>query len=50
MKVHMLVMKVQLEATIEDKTFDIPKGYDIKPMSEMAGPGGGGRMFRMGEN
>jgi hypothetical protein len=50
MKVHMVVTKVQLEATIEDKTFEIPKGYDIKPMSEMAGPGGGGRMFRMGEN
>ena len=29
---------------------EIPKGYDIKPMSEMGGPGGGGRIFRMGEN
>ncbi len=50
MKVHMVVTKVQLDATIDDKTFEIPKGYDIKPMSEMGGPGGGARMFRMGEN
>ncbi len=51
MKVHMVVTKVQLDASIDDKTFEIPKGYDIKPMSEMTGPGGGGRMmFRMGDN
>jgi hypothetical protein len=49
MKVHMLVSKVELDASIDDKTFDIPKGYDIKPMSETQGPGG--RMiFRMGDN
>lgn len=49
MKVHMVVTKVQLDAEIADKTFEIPKGYDIKPMSEMGGPGGGGGMrFRMG--
>lgn len=47
MKVHMQVTKVQLDAEIDDKTFIIPKGYDIKPMSEMGGPGGGMR-FRMG--
>jgi len=50
MKIHMTVTKVQLDAAIDDKTFEIPKGYDIKPMSEMGGPGGGGRIFRMGEN
>lgn len=48
MKVHMVVTKIQLDATIDDKIFEIPKGYDIKPMSEMGGPGGGGRVFRMG--
>jgi hypothetical protein len=47
MRVHMVVTKVQLDAEIADKTFEIPKGYDIKPISEMGGPGGGGR-FRMG--
>jgi len=48
MKVHMQVTKIQLDAEIADKTFEIPKGYDIKPMSEMQGPGGGGMRFRMG--
>jgi GLPGLI family protein len=47
MKVHMVVTKVQLDAEIADKTFEIPKGYDLKPMSEMGGPGGGMR-FRAG--
>lgn len=47
MRVHMVVTKVQLDADIADKTFEIPKGYDLKPMSEMGGPGGGMR-FRMG--
>lgn len=47
MKVHMVVTNVKLDAEIDDKTFEIPKGYDIKPMSEMQGPGGGMR-FRMG--
>jgi hypothetical protein len=47
MKMHMTVTKVQLDAVIEDKVFEIPKGYDIKPMSEMQG--GDGRMImRMG--
>lgn len=45
MKTSMVVTKVDLDANIDDKTFEIPKGYDIKPMSEMGGPGGGG--FRM---
>jgi len=51
MKIHMVVTKLQTDVTIDEKTFDIPKGYDIKPMSEMQGPGGGGRvMIRAGEN
>lgn len=48
MKVFMTVTKVQLEADIDDKTFEIPKGYDIKPMSEMGGQGGMRMMFRSG--
>lgn len=43
MKVHMTVTKVQLDADIDDKTFEIPKGYDIKPASEMQNMFGGGR-------
>jgi GLPGLI family protein len=47
MKMHMTVTKVQLDAAIEDKVFEIPKGYDIKPMKDMQG--GDGRMImRMG--
>jgi hypothetical protein len=47
MKMHMTVTKVQLDAVIDDKTFEIPKGYDIKPLKEMQG--GDGRMImRMG--
>lgn len=45
MKMHAVVTKVQLDAQIDDKIFDIPKGYDIKPMSEMQN--GGRMMFRM---
>jgi GLPGLI family protein len=47
MKMHMMVTKVQLDAVIEDKVFEIPKGYDIKPIKDMQG--GDGRMImRMG--
>ena len=49
MKIHMTVSNVQLDPKIEDKTFEIPNGYDIKPMSEMQGTGGR-MMFRMGDN
>ena len=42
-KVHMTVLKVQLDANIEDKEFEIPKGYDLKPQSAMENGGG----FRM---
>lgn len=48
MKMHMVVTKVQLDPEIADKTFEIPKGYDIKPMSEAGGPGGNRMMFRQG--
>ncbi|MGL6268910.1 MAG: DUF4412 domain-containing protein [Chitinophagaceae bacterium] len=47
MKIHMTVTKVQLDAPIDDKVFEIPKGYDIKPMSEMQG-GDGRMMMRIG--
>lgn len=48
MKMHMIVTKVQLDAVIDDKVFEIPKGYDIKPLKDMQG--GEGRFFmRRGE-
>lgn len=45
--VHYTVTKLDLNAKVEDKTFIIPKDYDIKPMSEMR-QGGPGMRFRMG--
>lgn len=48
-KVHMLVNKVQLDADVADKEFEIPKGYDVKPMSEMQN-NRGGRMIMRVEN
>jgi hypothetical protein len=51
MKISMVVTKVQLDAELDDKTFEIPKGYVIKPMSEMGGQREGMRMlFRSGSN
>jgi len=48
-KSHMVVTKVQLDASVDDKTFEIPKGFDVKPMSEMQNGGRGGMMMmRMG--
>lgn len=44
MKMHMVVTKVQLDADIADKEFEIPKGYDVKPMREMQN---GGRVMMM---
>jgi len=47
-KVHYQVTKVDLNAKVDDKTFIIPKDYDIKPMSEMnQGGGRNGFQFRM---
>jgi hypothetical protein len=34
-KVNYTVTKVELNATVDDKVFVIPKDYDVKPMSEM---------------
>lgn len=50
LKIHMTVTKLQTDVAIDDKTFDIPKGYDIKPMSEMQGTGGGARMMFRSDN
>jgi len=48
-KIHMTVLKAQPDANIDAKTFEIPKGFDIKPASSMQGEGGGMRMiFRNG--
>lgn len=51
-KIHMTVMKVQPDASIDEKIFEIPKGFDLKPMSSMqGGQGEGMRMiFRNREN
>lgn len=46
MKMHYVVTKIDKEAKIDDKTFVIPQGYDIKPQSEMMR--GGGMQFRVG--
>jgi hypothetical protein len=39
-KMHMTVLKIQPDAQIDDKTFEVPKGFDIKPMGQ------GGDMMR----
>jgi hypothetical protein len=45
------VTKVETDAKIDDKEFDVPSGYDIKPMKDMRGPGAGfGRPPRNGDN
>ena len=46
-KVHYQVTKVDLNAKVDDKTFIIPKDYDIKPMSEMNRGGNGRGGFQM---
>jgi hypothetical protein len=47
--IHMTVLKAQPDANIDSKTFEIPKGFDIKPQSSMENGGGGMRMiFRNG--
>ncbi|MFY7839594.1 MAG: hypothetical protein ACOVP7_04930, partial [Lacibacter sp.] len=45
-KVHYQVTKVDLTAKVDDKTFIIPKDYDIKSMSEM-NQGGGRNGFQL---
>jgi GLPGLI family protein len=48
MKIHYEVSKVDLNAKIDDKTFVIPKDFDVKPQSEMMRGGNGGFQFRVG--
>ena len=49
MKIHYEVSKVDLSPKMDDKTFVIPKDFDIKPQSEMmrGGNGNGGFQFRI---
>lgn len=52
-EMNMQVTKIELDPVIEDKVFDIPKGYDIKPLKEMQGQfgqGGGRRANRNAGN
>ncbi len=39
-KMHMTVINVKLDPIIDEKVFEIPKGFDIKPMSGMQGRDG----------
>lgn len=49
-KIHMVVLKVQVDAAIDEKTFEIPKGFDVKPQSTFEGKGGMRMIFRSGGN
>ena len=49
-KIHMIVTKVQIDAPIDEKTFEIPKGFDVKPQSTFEGQGGMRMIFRSGGN
>lgn len=49
-KVHYQVTKVELNAKVDDKTFVIPKDYDIKPMREMNQGGGRNGEFQIRVN
>jgi len=50
-KLSVEVTKVETDPKIDDKEFDVPPGYDIKPMKDMRGPGAGfGRPPRNGDN
>jgi hypothetical protein len=48
MKVHSVVTSVKLDASIDDKVFEIPKGYDIKPLKDMQQGRDGRMMMRIG--
>lgn len=48
MKIFYEVTKIDKNAKIDDKVFEIPKGYDIKPQSEMMRGGNGNFQFRVG--
>lgn len=45
-KVHMTVVSVKPDPTIDEKVFEVPKGFDIKPMSSMQGRDGMRMIFR----
>lgn len=49
-KMEVYVTKIELDKEIADKEFDVPKDYDVKPISEMqsmmGGQGGPGMQFR----
>lgn len=47
-KIETEVIDVKTDVEIPDKTFEIPKGYDIKPISEMENQMRSGRFFRGG--
>ncbi|HTN08868.1 hypothetical protein [Agriterribacter sp.] len=50
-EMRMEVTKVALDPAIDDKIFEIPKGFDIKPLKEMRGQfGQGGRATRNAGN
>ncbi len=50
-EMSMEVTKAELDPTIDDKVFEIPKGYDVKPIQEMRGQfGQGGRANRNAGN
>ena len=49
-KIHMIVTKIQVDASIDEKTFEIPKGFDVKPQSTFEGQGGMRMIFRSGGN
>lgn len=49
-KIHMVVLKVQIDPAIDEKTFEIPKGFDVKPQSTFEGQGGMRMIFRSGGN
>ncbi len=47
-KTHMIVTKVQLDPSIDEKIFEIPKGFDLKPASSFENGGGMRMIFRNG--
>jgi hypothetical protein len=49
-KIHMVVVKVQIDAAIDENLFEIPKGFDVKPQSTFEGQGGMRMIFRSGGN
>ncbi|MEY4628994.1 MAG: hypothetical protein RLZZ595_1320 [Bacteroidota bacterium] len=49
-KLHMVVLKVQIDPAIDEKSFEIPKGFDVKPQSTFEGQGGMRMIFRSGGN